>query len=79
MSDDIRNEIRRLLDETSFSQAEVVRALNEEGTKVNVHEFSSFMNGLSTPKSRKALTGALAFLTKEKLKQQALLDAARSV
>lgn len=80
MSDDIRNEIRRLLKEVTFSQSEVVEEIKGRyGYKTNCSEFSSAMSGLNTPKTRKLLTAALAILTEEKMRQKALLDAAKSV
>lgn len=80
MSDDIRNEIRRLLKEATFSQAEVVEQIKSQyGYKTNCSEFSSAMSGLNTPKARKLLTAALTILTEEKMRQKALLDAAKSV
>lgn len=80
MSDDIRNEIRRLLKETTYSQSEVVEEIKGRyGYKTNCSEFSSAMSGLNTPKTRKLLTAALAILTEEKMRQKALLDAAKSV
>lgn len=80
MSDDIRNEIRRLFKDTSFAQSEVVELIKEKyGYKTNCSEFSSALSGLNTPKARKLLTAALTILTEEKMRQQALLDAARSV
>ena len=80
MSEDIRSEIRRLLNETTFSQAEVVKLIKEQyGYRTNNSEFSSAMNGLNTPKTRKLLTSALKILTEEKMRQKALIEAARSV
>ena len=80
MCEDIRSEIRRLLDEVALSQSEVVRRIKEShGYKTNCPEFSSAMSGLDTPKSRKLLTAALSILTEEKMRQNALLDAARRV
>lgn len=80
MSEDIRREIRRLLKETSFSQTEVVQRIKDGyGYRTNSSEFSTAMGGLNTPKSRKLLTAALAILTEEAMRQQALVDAARSV
>ena len=41
MSDDIRNEVRRLLKEVTFSQAEVVEKIKSQyGYKTNCSEFS---------------------------------------
>ena len=80
MSEDIRGEIRRLLKDTSFAQSEVVERIKETyGYRTNTSEFSSAMNGLNTPKARKLLTAALSILTEEKMRQKALIEAARSV
>lgn len=80
MGEDIRSEIRRLLKDTSFSQAEVVRRIKVDyGYRTCTSEFSLAMGGLNTPKSRKLLTAALTILTEEAMRQRALVDAARSV
>lgn len=78
MCEDLRIQVKRLLNELQVTQAELARELTaQESYKVNPSELSSALNGLNTPKCRKVLTDALGLLLKEKMRQQALIDLAK--
>ncbi len=80
MSENIRWEIKRLLEELCLTQAEVCRRIERVyGYKVQTSGFSSAMHGLDTPKTRRMLTDALSVLTEERMRQKSLLDMAKRV
>lgn len=75
---EIREEIRRLCKELGVSQSELARQLTARGCyRVNPHEFSSFMNGLASPKANRVLTDALGLLLNERDYRENLLRRAK--
>lgn len=80
MSDDMRNEIRRLLDESSYNHVELINEIkNRYGYRLSKPEFSVYLSCTNTPKAQKVLTAALTILTEEQMRRKALLEAARRV
>lgn len=80
MTEEMANQVRRLLKELGISQNEMAKILNETcGYKVSKGEMSYALNGLNSPKCVKIRTDSLAYLTKEKMRQQALLDLAKGL
>lgn len=63
---EVVSEVKRLMGELRMTQARLVDLLNEEHPyKVTRSEFCTYLNGLNTPKARRAMVDALEILVRE--------------
>ena len=80
MCNEMRKEVRRLLDELKMTQAEVVRRINTTcAYTVSRSEFNTYLKGLNSPKGNAVLMDALKVLIKEQSEREHLLQQAKSV
>ena len=74
--------VTQLLKELGMSQAELCREMNRtyRGYSLHESELSKYLGGRSsTPKAHRTLEDALTLLTKERKRQQKVVEEARSV
>lgn len=80
MTEEMAAQIRRLMRETGITQSKMAEILTEtKDYTVSRAEMSMAVNCLNSPKAIKIRNDSLAYLTKEKLRQQTLIDIAKEL